>query len=201
MLMNPTLYRVCSSACGGLSTLPLDVLQTKIMSTEKVEFNLNEFKWISLMPLVFVLQNTAYSMSNMINSQIIRGVIAGLAASPMYIFLEIKKYQSRLKILPIMNKFIFWMTIREIVVYVTLYSIFQMNIPYAKFIAGFMANFLGFPFRLICMSKSYPIIKTDMNSIKKTGILEVIKAGLGDGLTLYLIYGFRYSPIKAVKSY
>ena len=121
--MNPTLYRVCSSACGGLSTLPLDVLQTKIMSTEKVEFNLNEFKWISLMPLVFVLQNTAYSMSNMINSQIIRGVIAGLAASPLYIFLEIKKYQSRLKILPIMNKFIFCMTILEIVVYVTLYSI------------------------------------------------------------------------------
>tara|TARA_B100001175_G_scaffold316809_1_gene331723 strand:+ start:1584 stop:2180 length:597 start_codon:yes stop_codon:yes gene_type:complete len=196
MLINPTLYKLCSSACGGLSILPLDVIQTKIMSTKKVEFNMNEFKWISLMPLVFVIQNTAYSKSYRINSQIIRGVIAGLVASPLYIFLEIKKYESRLKILPIMNKFIFWMTIREIVVYVTLYSIFTMNIPYAKFVAGFMANLLGFPLRIICMSKSYPIIKTDMNSIKKTGILEVIKSGLGDGLTLYLIYGFRYSPIK-----
>tara|TARA_Y100001970_G_scaffold113452_1_gene141467 strand:- start:6181 stop:6774 length:594 start_codon:yes stop_codon:yes gene_type:complete len=196
MLINPTLYKLCSSACGGLSTMPLDIIQTKIMSTKEVEFNMNEFKWISLMPIVFVIQNTAYSKSHIINSQIIRGIIAGLAASPMYIFLEIKKYESRLKLLPIMREFIFWMTLREVVVYITLYSIFMMNIPYAKFVAGFMANFVGFPLRLICMRKSYPIIKIDMNSIKKTGLLEIIKAGIGDGLTLYLIYGFKYSPIK-----
>lgn len=95
MLMNPTLYKLCSSACGGLSTLPLDVLQTKIISTEEVEFNFNEFKWISFMPLVFVMQNGAYMSTNKINSQIIRGTIAGLVASPLYIFLEIKKYKSR----------------------------------------------------------------------------------------------------------
>lgn len=198
--MYPTLYKLCSSACGGLSTLPLDVIQTKIMSTEKVEFNMNEFKWIGLMPLVFVMQNAAYTNSNKINSELIKGTIAGLVASPLYIFLEIKKYQTRLKILPKMKEFIFWMTLREVVVYITLYSIFMLNIPYAKFVAGFMANLLGFPLRIICMSKSYPIIKTDMNSIKKTGILEVIKSGLGDGLTLYLIYGFRYSPVKVGKS-
>ena len=196
MLINPTLYKLCSSACGGLSTMPLDIIQTKIMSTKEVKFNVNEFKWISLMPIVFVIQNTAYSSSHIIDSQIIRGIIAGLAASPMYIFLEIKKYESRLKLLPIMREFIFWMTLREVVVYITLYSIFMMNIPYAKFVAGFMANFVGFPLRLICMGKSYPIIKIDMNSIKKTGLLEIIKAGIGDGLTLYLIYGFKYSPIK-----
>lgn len=196
MLINPTLYKLCSSACGGLSTMPLDIIQTKIMSTKEVKFNMNEFKWISLMPIVFVIQNTAYSRSHIIDSQIIRGIIAGLAASPMYIFLEIKKYESRLKLLPIMREFIFWMTLREVVVYITLYSIFMMNIPYAKFVAGFMANFVGFPLRLICMGKSYPIIKIDMNSIKKTGLLEIIKAGIGDGLTLYLIYGFKYSPIK-----
>ncbi len=196
MLINPTLYKLCSSACGGLSTMPLDIIQTKIMSTKEVKFNVNEFKWISLMPIVFVIQNTAYSRTHIIDSQIIRGIIAGLAASPMYIFLEIKKYESRLKLLPIMREFIFWMTLREVVVYITLYSIFMMNIPYAKFVAGFMANFVGFPLRLICMGKSYPIIKIDMNSIKKTGLLEIIKAGIGDGLTLYLIYGFKYSPIK-----
>ena len=196
MLINPTLYKLCSSACGGLSTMPLDIIQTKIMSTKEVKFNMNEFKWISLMPIVFVIQNTAYSRTHIIDSQIIRGIIAGLAASPMYIFLEIKKYESRLKLLPIMREFIFWMTLREVVVYITLYSIFMMNIPYAKFVAGFMANFVGFPLRLICMGKSYPIIKIDMNSIKKTGLLEIIKAGIGDGLTLYLIYGFKYSPIK-----
>lgn len=196
MLINPTLYKLCSSACGGLSTMPLDIIQTKIMSTKEVKFNVNEFKWISLMPIVFVIQNTAYSRTHIIDSQIIRGIIAGLAASPMYIFLEIKKYESRLKLLPIMREFIFWMTLREVVVYITLYSIFMMNIPYAKFVAGFMANFVGFPLRLICMGKSYPIIKIDMNSIKKTGLLEIIKAGIGDGLTLYLIYGLKYSPIK-----
>jgi len=176
--------------------MPLDIIQTKIMSTKEVKFNVNEFKWISLMPIVFVIQNTAYSRTHIIDSQIIRGIIAGLAASPMYIFLEIKKYESRLKLLPIMREFIFWMTLREVVVYITLYSIFMMNIPYAKFVAGFMANFVGFPLRLICMGKSYPIIKIDMNSIKKTGLLEIIKAGIGDGLTLYLIYGLKYSPIK-----
>ena len=65
----------------------------------------------------------------------------------------------------------------------------MLNIPYAKLTAGLMANFLGFPFKLISISKSYPIIKLDINSIKKTGFLEIIKSGIGDGLTLYLIYG------------
>lgn len=88
------------------------------------------------------------------------------------------------------------MTLRSIVVYVTMYNIFILNIPYAKFVAGFMANFMGFPLKLICMSKSYPIIKLDMIKIKKIGLLEVIKSGIGDGLTLYLIYGLKYSPIK-----
>ena len=35
--------------------------------------------------------------------------------------------------------------------------------------------------------------KDRYNSIKKTGLLEIIKAGIGDGLTLYLIYGLKYS--------
>ena len=117
MLINPTLYKLCSSACGGLSTMPLDIIQTKIMSTKEVKFNVNEFKWISLMPIVFVIQNTAYSRTHIIDSQIIRGIMAGLAASPMYIFLEIKKYESRLKLLPIMREFIFWMTLRDSSIY------------------------------------------------------------------------------------
>lgn len=196
MLDSLTLYKFCSSACGGLSILPLDVLQTKLISTEKVEFNFNEFKWISFMPVVFIIQNRAYMSTIRISNQIIRGIIAGIAAAPLYIFLEIKKYESRLNLLPKMDVFIFWMTIRSMVVYGTMYNIFMLNIPYAKLTAGLMANLMGLPFRLISMSKSYPIIKLDVNSIKKTGLLEVIKSGIGDGLTLYLIYGLKYSPIK-----
>ena len=196
MKINPILYKFCTSACGGLLTIPLDVVQTKIISTEKVEFNLNEFKWILFMPFVFVIQNGAYMNTIRISNQIIRGIIAGIAAAPLYIFLEIKKYESRLNLLPKMNVFIFWMTLRSMLVYGTMYNIFMLNIPYAKLTAGLIANFMGFPFRLISMSKSYPNIKLDVNSIKKTGLLEVIKSGIGDGLTLYLIYGLKYSPIK-----
>ena len=196
MLINPILYKLCSSACGGLSIIPFDVLQTKIITREKVEFNFNEFKWISLMPFVFIIQNEVYMRTIKISNQIIRGIIAGIVAAPLYIFLEIKKYEIRLNLLPKMNAFIFWLTLRSIIVYGTMYNIFMLNIPYAKLMAGLIANLMGFPFRLISMSKSYPNIKLDVNSIKKTGLLEVIKSGIGDGLTLYLIYGLKYSPIK-----
>ena len=64
------------------------------------------------MPLVFIIQNGAYMNTIRINNQIIRGIIAGIAAAPLYIFLEIKKYESRLNLLPKMNVFILWMTLR-----------------------------------------------------------------------------------------
>jgi hypothetical protein len=196
MLINPVAYKLCSSICGGLAILPLDIVQTNMMSTEKAEFKVDEFKWMLLMPMVFVLQNTAYTRSVGLNNQVARGIIAGIVASPMYIFLQIKKLKSRFNLMPNMKEFIFWMTLRQMVVYTSLYSIFTVNIPYAKFVAGITANMLGFPLKLICMSRSYPIIKVDMNTAKKTGMLEIIKSGFGDGITLYLIYGFKYSPVK-----
>lgn len=94
-MINPFLYRVACASCGGLSVLPLDVLQTKILTNETLQFNPEEFKWLIFMPSVFALQNTVYNWAHFIPNQIIRGSLAGLAASPPYIFLEIKKIYTR----------------------------------------------------------------------------------------------------------
>ena len=37
-MINSIIYRVTASLCGGLSILPLDVIQTKTLSTNNVEF-------------------------------------------------------------------------------------------------------------------------------------------------------------------
>ena len=43
-MIHPSIYRICASSCGALSTLPLDVVQTKILSGEKDIFKINELK-------------------------------------------------------------------------------------------------------------------------------------------------------------
>ena len=88
--MNPVLYRVCCSSCAALTILPIDILQTKILSEEKDVFKLDELRWTSLMTTIFAIQNSVYTWSSFIPNNIIRGAIAGLSASPPYIFLEIK---------------------------------------------------------------------------------------------------------------
>jgi hypothetical protein len=195
-MINPFLYRVACASCGGLSVLPLDILQTKILSNETIQFNPEEFKWLIFMPSVFALQNTVYNWAYFIPNQVIRGSLAGLVASPPYIFLEIKKLYSRMHILPKYKNYIFWMTIRELVVYITLYNLILLNIPYIKFFAAFIANGLGFPLRIIALKSSYPNIIINIENIKKTALLEIVKSAIGDGIALFLIYNFYLSPIK-----
>ena len=192
MLINPIAYNLGSSICGGLAVLPLDIIQTNMMSSKNVEFHMEEFKWLLLMPMVFLLQNTAYTRTARLNNQAIRGVIAGIVSSPFYIFLQAKKFNSRFKLMPNMRPFILWMTLRQMILYASLYSIYMMNIPYAKFVAGLIANGGVYPIRYMCMSKSYSMIKTDANTVKKIAILEIIKSGLGDGIALYLIYSIKH---------
>ena len=190
----PTLYRIGASSCGALTTIPLDILQTKIVSNQPIEFKLEEFKLMFLMTALFSIQNGVYNWSAFLNNKSIRGTLAGLSAAPFYIFLESKKLYSRLGLEPKYKNFIFWITIRQIVVFVTLYNIFELNIIYAKFISVFLANSFGFPLRILALKQAYPTLNFDIKNIKKTGLLEIVKSSIGDGTTLYLIYNFKYSP-------
>lgn len=190
----PTLYRLCASSCGALTTIPLDILQTKIISNQTIEFKLEEFKIMFLMTALFSIQNGVYNWSSFLNNKSLRGALAGLSAAPFYIFLESKKLYSRLGLLPKYKVFIFWITLRQIIVFVTLYNIFDLNIIYAKFISAFLANSFGFPLRILSLKQAYPTLNFDIKNIKKTGLLEIIKSSIGDGTTLYLIYNFKYTP-------
>jgi hypothetical protein len=107
-----------------------------------------------------------------------------------------RKINSRIGLYPKIKEFTLWITLREIIVFVTMYNIFLLNIPYAKFISAFFANFFGFPLKIIALKKAYPNLILNINSIKKTGFLEILKFSIGDGLTLILIYNCKYSPIK-----
>ena len=190
----PSLYRIAASSCGALTTIPLDILQTKIVSNQPIEFKLEEFKIMFLMTALFSIQNGVYNWSVFLNNKSLRGTLAGLSAAPFYIFLESKKLYSRLGLRPKYKHFIFWITIRQIVVFVTLYNIIELNIIYANFVSAFFANFFGFPLRILALKQAYPRLNFDIKNIKKTGLLEIVKSSIGDGTTLYLIYNFKYSP-------
>ena len=190
----PSLYRIGASSCGALTTIPLDILQTKIVSNQPIEFKLEEFKIMFLMTTLFSIQNGVYNWSAFLNNKSLRGTLAGLSAAPFYIFLESKKLYSRLGLIPKYKYFIFWITTRQIIVFVTLYNIIDLNIMYAKFVSAFFANFFGFPLRILAVKQAYPTLNFDIKNIKKTGLLEIVKSSIGDGTTLYLIYNFKYSP-------
>ena len=105
-------------------------------------------------------------------------------------------YEVNENLLPKYKNFIVWITIRQIIVFATLYSLINYNIKYSKFISAFTANAIGFPIRIFALKKSYPKLNFTLKNIKKSGLLEIIKSSIGDGSTLYLIYNFKYSPFK-----
>lgn len=195
-MLLPCIYRICASSCGAISSVPLDVIQTKILSEEKDIFKIEELKWTFIMTLLFSIQNTVFEMTSFIPNKTIRGTLSGLSASPFYLIAEIKKMQSRLGFKPFYKGFVFWLTFREIIVYVTLYNLFMINFPYSKFIAALLANGFGFPFRIIALKQGYPMLNYSNDKIKKTALLEILKSAIGDSITLYLIYNFKFSPIK-----
>ena len=195
-MIHPSIYRICASSCGSLSTLPLDVVQTKILSGEKDIFKISELKWIFLMTILFTIQNSVYEFTSFIPNKTIRGTLSGLSASPFYILVEMKKMKNRLGIYPFYKKFIFWLTFREIIVYVTIYNLFILNNPYSKLLASLLANGLGFPLKIIACKNGYPTLNYSYDKIKKTAFIEIIKSSIGDSITLYLIYNFPFSPLK-----
>ena len=193
-MIHPTIYRICASSCGALSTLPLDVVQTKILSGEKDIFKINELKWTFLMTFLFTIQNSVYEFTSFIPNKSIRGTLSGLSASPFYILVEMKKMKNRLGLYPFYKKFIFWLTFREIIVYVTIYNLFMLNIPYSKLLASLLSNGFGFPLKIIAFKNGYPTLNYSYDKIKKTALIEIIKSSIGDSITLYLIYNFPFSP-------
>lgn len=195
-MIHPTIYRICASSCGALSTLPLDIVQTKILSGEKDIFKINELKWTFLMTFLFTIQNSVFEFTSFIPNKTIRGTLSGLSASPFYILVEMKKMKNRLGLYPFYKKFIFWLTFREIIVYVTIYNLFMLNIPYSKLLASLLANGFGFPFKIIAFKNGYPTLNYSYDKIKKTALIEIIKSSIGDSITLYLIYNFPFSPLK-----
>ena len=62
----------------------------------------------------------------------------------------------------------------------------------SNFYAALLANLIGFPFKLLSMKNSYDNIKLDFNSIKYSAFIEITKSAIGDGITLFLIYNFKY---------
>lgn len=195
-MIHPSIYRICASSCGALSTLPLDIVQTKILSGEKDIFKINELKWTFLMTFLFTIQNSVYEFTSFIPNKSIRGTLSGLSASPFYILVEMKKMKNRLGLYPFYKKIIFWPTFREIIVYVTIYNLFMLNIPYSKLLASLLSNGFGFPLKIIAFKNGYPTLNYSYDKIKKTALIEIIKSSIGDSITLYLIYNFPFSPLK-----
>ena len=90
------------------------------------------------MTFLFTIQNSVYEFTSFIPNKSIRATLSGLSASPFYILVEMKKMKkmkNRLGLYPFYKKFIFWITFREIIVYVTIYNLFMLNIPYSKLLA------------------------------------------------------------------
>jgi hypothetical protein len=196
LMIHPIIYRICASSCGALSSIPLDIVQTKILSGEKDIFKINELKWTFLMTFLFTIQNSVYEFTSFIPNKSIRGTLSGLSASPFYILVEMKKMKNRLGLYPFYKKFIFWLTFREIIVYVTIYNLFMLNIPYSKLLASLLSNGFGFPLKIIAFKNGYPTLNYSYDKIKKTALIEIIKSSIGDSITLYLIYNFPFSPLK-----
>ena len=178
----------CAS-CGALTVLPLDILQTKIISSNNtINVTFDEIKITFLMTTVFAIQNTVFDNLNYINSNTIKGFISAISATPLYIYLEIQRIYKRLGILPNYKTIINLLTIREIIVYVTLYNLIFLNIPYNKIIGSLISNTISYPLKIYALSRSYKSIKINFNKILITTIIEIIKSSIGDSIALTLLY-------------
>ena len=126
----PTVYKIACANCGAISTLPLDILQTKVLCDKPIFINLNEIKWLFFMSTIFAFQNLIYDITYKIPSITLRGALAGLSAGPIYTIFEYKKLKNRLKIIPNFKKFLFWNTLREIILYSIMYNIHASSLKF-----------------------------------------------------------------------
>ena len=59
--INPYLYRACSASCGALSTFPIDIIQTSVLTQQNVTLRVNELPLMLIMTNLFAIQNTVFS--------------------------------------------------------------------------------------------------------------------------------------------
>ena len=188
MNITPIIYQYICTTSSCILTLPLDIVQTKIITSSDISFNLNELKWVLLFPLIFTSQNIIYTNLFNVKNVIIRGALAGIITSPIYIYLETKKIYSRLNIVPNYNTYIKIILLRQAFFYAILYKIKLLNISYATFISAFIANFIGFPIKLFVLNNSYSNFKINKKTIKFSALIEIIKSSISDTCATYLIY-------------
>lgn len=184
----PYLYKVTCATCGGLSTLPIDILQTKILTNTSIAVNLNELKYMFAMCNVFAFQNIVYDNSNFILNKSLRGIFTAFIISPSVIYLKMQKYYNRLNTLPKYKYFIFFTFLRELLFYSILYSLYISNLKYNKFLAPLIANFLVFPLKVLNVKYSYKKFNIKSNNIKYSALIEILKSTIGDSIALFLIY-------------
>ena len=193
--INPYIYRVCSASCGALSTLPIDIIQTSVLTQKNVTLRVNELPLMLIMSNLFAIQNTVYSLTKCIPNISFRGFLAGLSISPFVIFIQSKKYYYRFGMYPIYKKFIFWTTLREIVFYISLYNLYRSNIYFSLFFAPLISNIIAYFFRIISIKKSYIQLNITSQNIFYASIIEIIKSSISDSITFYLIYNYKFSPL------
>jgi len=186
--IKPLLYQYLCTTSSNLITLPLDIAQTKILASKDTIYDLNELKWLALFPLIFTSQNVVYNYLNNIKNTQLRGATAGIITAPIYIYLEIQKMYSRLNILPKYNIFISIILIRQAIFYSILYKISLLNIPQSSFVAALTANTIGFPIKLLTLTISYPEFIINKKTIIISALLEIFKASISDGASLFLMY-------------
>ena len=196
--INPYLYRACAASCGAISTLPIDIIQTSILTQQNITLRVNEIPLILIMSNLFAIQNTVFTYTKSIPNISFRAIIASISICPFVIFVQSKKYYYRFGISPIYKNFIFWTTIREIVFNITIYNLYRTNFYLSKFLTPFLSNIFAYIFQIIAIKKSFLVLDITNKNILYSAILEIFKSSLGDSITLYLIYNYKFSPINSI---
>jgi len=186
--ITPYLYKVSCASCGGLSTLPIDILQTKILTNSSINVNFNELKYMFAMCNIFAFQNIIYDNSNFIFNKSLRGIFAGFIITPSVVYFKMKQYYNRLNILPKYKYFIILTFLREILFYSILYTLYASNLKYNKFLAPLIANSFAFPIKVLTIKYSYKTFNIKTSNIKYSALIEILKSAIGDSITLFLIY-------------
>ncbi len=190
-IIKPYIHKVICSSCGGISTLPLDILQTKILTNKNIEFTSKEFKYLFLMCNIFAFQNLIYDLNKYFYNNAIKGALSGLIISPFVTYIDMKKYHCRLKIKPNYKNFISISILREIVFYSLLYNLYFSNIKYIQILSPLITNIIAYPIKIYKLKKSYNIIINNKN-IKLSILLEILKSSIGDCIALFLINNFKF---------
>ena len=147
---------------------------------------------------IFTSQNIVYNNLFNIKNRFLRGGAAGIITTPVYTYLETSKINSRINQLPNYNIFMCLILIRQAIFYSVLYQVSVFNIPNATFIAALVANLIGFPIKILTLIKSYSGFVVNKKTIIISAIIEIFKASISDGSSLFLMYTPSFSPLKKI---